>query len=132
MTIPEAVNLVFQAAAMGRGGEVFVLDMGEPVRILKLAEDLIRLNGMEPYADIPIECVGLRPGEKLFEELLTAEEGTTATAHAKVFVARNASGFEAAALAPLLGELHDAAAGGNGAVRTFLAKYVPFYQEPEK
>lgn len=132
MTIPEAVNLVFQAAAMGRGGEVFVLDMGEPVRILKLAEDLIRLNGMEPYADIPVECVGLRPGEKLFEELLTAEEGTTATAHAKVFVARNASGFEAAALAPLLGELHDAAAGGNGAVRTFLAKYVPFYQEPAK
>jgi len=132
MTIPEAVNLVFQAAAMGRGGEVFVLDMGEPVRILKLAEDLIRLNGMEPYADIPIECVGLRPGEKLFEELLTAEEGTTATAHAKVFVARNASGFEAAALAPLLAELHAAAAGGNGGVRTFLAKYVPFYQEPAK
>ena len=88
MTIPEAVLLVFQAAAMSNGGEVFVLDMGEPVKIVNLAEELIRLNGFEPYKDIEIVFIGLRPGEKLFEELLTAEEGTIATKHEKIFIAR--------------------------------------------
>ncbi|WP_240489181.1 polysaccharide biosynthesis protein [Cohnella thermotolerans] len=77
MTIPEAVQLVIQAGAMSKGGEIFILDMGEPVRILKLAEDLIRLSGYEPYEDIDIEFTGIRNGEKLFEELLTAEEGAT-------------------------------------------------------
>jgi FlaA1/EpsC-like NDP-sugar epimerase len=88
MTIPEAVQLVIQAGAMGNGGEVFVLDMGQPIRILDIAKDLIRLHGLEPGVDIQIEFCGMRPGEKLFEELLTAEEGTDATTHERIFVAR--------------------------------------------
>jgi FlaA1/EpsC-like NDP-sugar epimerase len=79
MTIPEAVQLVLQAGAMAEGGEVFVLDMGEPVRIYDMACALIELSGLKPHEDIEIRYTGLRPGEKLYEELLTAEEGTTAT-----------------------------------------------------
>jgi FlaA1/EpsC-like NDP-sugar epimerase len=86
MTIPEAVQLVIQAGAMATGGEIFVLDMGEPVRILDLAEKIIRLSGYEPYEDIEIKITGLRPGEKLFEELLLAEEEVDRTAHEKIFV----------------------------------------------
>ncbi|MDD3290443.1 MAG: polysaccharide biosynthesis protein, partial [Eubacteriales bacterium] len=86
MTIPEAVQLVIQAGAMAAGGEIFVLDMGEPVKIMELAEKLIRLSGFEPYEDIKIEISGLRPGEKLFEELLLSEEGLQDTAHHKIFV----------------------------------------------
>lgn len=89
MTIPEAVQLVIQAGAMAEGGEVFVLDMGEPVKILDLAEDLIRLSGLEPGVDIEIQITGIRPGEKLYEELLTSEEGTTATRHKRIFVAKS-------------------------------------------
>jgi len=88
MTIPEAVQLIMQAGAMGKGGEVFVLDMGEPISIYQVAEELIRLSGFEPDKDIPIVFSGKRPGEKLFEELLTAEEGTTATLHQKIFSAK--------------------------------------------
>lgn len=88
MTIPEAVQLVIQAASMGEGGEVFVLDMGEPVRIVDLARDLIRLSGFEPDVDIPIVFTGIRPGEKLLEELLTAEEGAEATRHERIYVVR--------------------------------------------
>jgi FlaA1/EpsC-like NDP-sugar epimerase len=87
MTIPEASQLVLQAGALAKGGEVFVLDMGEPVKIVDMASDLIQLSGLEPHKDIKIEFSGLRPGEKLFEELLTAEEGTTSTKHQKIFVA---------------------------------------------
>ena len=93
MTIPEAVSLVLQASAMGNHGEVLVLDMGEPVKILTLAEELIRIHGMEPYKDINIEFIGLRPGEKLFEEILTAEEGTTASKHEKIFVAKTSEQY---------------------------------------
>jgi FlaA1/EpsC-like NDP-sugar epimerase len=85
MTIPEASQLVLQAGAMGTGGEVFVLDMGEPVKILDLAQNMIRLSGLEPDIDIPIAFTGLRPGEKLFEELMSAEEGTKSTMHRKIF-----------------------------------------------
>ena len=88
MTIPESVQLVMQAGAMGNGNDVFVLDMGEPVSIYQIAEELIRLSGLEPDKDIPIVISGKRPGEKLFEELLTAEEGTTATIHNKIYSAR--------------------------------------------
>ncbi|MBE0467596.1 MAG: polysaccharide biosynthesis protein, partial [Candidatus Desulforudis sp.] len=88
MTIPEAVQLVVQAGAMAEGGEVFVLDMGEPVRILDLAHELVRLSGLEPDLDIEIQVIGARPGEKLYEELLTTEEGVTATAHRRIFTAR--------------------------------------------
>ena len=88
MTIPEAVQLVIQAGAMGKKGEIFVLDMGEPVKITDLARDLIRLSGFEPEVDIPIAVTGIRPGEKLYEEVLTAEEGTKTTKHKRIFVAK--------------------------------------------
>ncbi len=88
MTIPEASQLVLQAGAMAKGGEVFVLDMGEPVKIYDLARDLITLSGLIPEVDIPIKITGLRPGEKLFEELLSAEDGTEKTAHNKIFTAK--------------------------------------------
>ncbi|CQR74711.1 UDP-N-acetyl-alpha-D-glucosamine C6 dehydratase [Sporomusa ovata DSM 2662] len=87
MTIPEAVQLVLQAGSMAKGGEVFVLDMGQPVKIVDLARDLIELSGLVLNSDIKIEYTGTRPGEKLFEELLTAEEGTNVTEHEKIYAA---------------------------------------------
>ena len=86
MTIPEAVQLVIQAGAMADGGEIFVLDMGEPVKIMDLAENIIRLSGYVPGIDIDIEITGLRPGEKLYEELLLDEESVKKTAHQKIYV----------------------------------------------
>ncbi len=88
MTIPEAVSLVLQAMSMGIDGEVFVLDMGAPVKILDLAEQVIRLSGLEPYRDIEILEKGIRPGEKLFEEILTDGEGFTRTSHERLFIAK--------------------------------------------
>ncbi len=88
MTIPEAVQLLIQAGAMGNGGEILMLDMGEPIKILDLAEDLIRLSGLEVDRDIKIAFTGLEPGEKLYEELLTPQEGVTATKHQRIFVAQ--------------------------------------------
>ena len=85
MTIPEASQLVIEAGSMGNGGEVFVLDMGEPVKIMDLAKKMISLSGLVLGQDIEIKVTGLRPGEKLFEELMTAEEGTEATSHKKIF-----------------------------------------------
>ncbi len=86
MTIPEATQLVLQAAALGRGGEIFILDMGDPVRILDLAKDTIRLSGLRPYEDVDIEFTGMRPGEKLFEELEARGEHLVKTTHPKIFV----------------------------------------------
>ena len=86
MTIPEAVGLVLQAMSYAQGGEIFVLDMGEPVKIYDLAVSLIKLSGLEPNVDIPIEVTGLRPGEKLYEELLMREEGLQQTEHNKIFI----------------------------------------------
>jgi len=88
MTIPEAVQLVIQTAAIASGGEVFILDMGKPVRIVELAQDLIRLSGLEPDKDIKIVFSGIRPGEKLFEELLTSEEGAAGTKHDRIYVGK--------------------------------------------
>lgn len=88
MTIPEAVQLVIQAGAMATSGEIFILDMGEPVKIVDLASDMIRLSGLEPDKDIEIKFTGIRPGEKLFEELLTSAEGSCATKHKRIFVAK--------------------------------------------
>lgn len=86
MTIPEAVSLVLQAGSMAQGGEIFVLDMGAPVKIVTLAENLIRLYGKVPYKDVEIKFTGLRPGEKLYEELLMDEEGLKSTANKKIFI----------------------------------------------
>jgi FlaA1/EpsC-like NDP-sugar epimerase len=88
MTIPEAVSLVLQAMSMGNDGEVFVLDMGDPIKILHLAEQVIRLSGFEPYKDIDIVETSVRPGEKLFEEILTAGEGVRSTSHHRLFIAK--------------------------------------------
>jgi FlaA1/EpsC-like NDP-sugar epimerase len=86
MTIPEASKLVLQAGAMAKGGEIFILDMGEPTKIIDLAKDLIKLSGFEPYVDIDIEIIGLRPGEKMFEELLVDEENHIKTTNKKIFI----------------------------------------------
>ncbi len=87
MTIPEAVSLVLQAITYAKGGEIFVLDMGKPVKIYEMAEKLIKLSGLEPNVDIQIKVTGLRPGEKLYEELLMEEEGLTETKHDKIYIA---------------------------------------------
>ncbi|MDT8421225.1 MAG: nucleoside-diphosphate sugar epimerase/dehydratase [Desulfuromonadales bacterium] len=87
MTIPEASQLVLQAGCMGHGGEIFLFDMGEPVKIVKLAEEMIRLSGYKPYEDIDIVFTGLRPGEKLYEELLLADEGVLPSHHEKICIA---------------------------------------------
>ena len=86
MTIPEAVSLVLQAGAYAKGGEIFVLDMGDPVRIDDLARNMIRLSGFEPDVDIPIVYTGLRPGEKLYEELLLQEEGMERTQNEMIYI----------------------------------------------
>lgn len=96
MTIPEAVQLVLEAGAMATGGEIFVLDMGKPVYIYDLACDMIRLHGMEPNRDIEIKITGLRPGEKLFEEISLAEEDTTKTANDKIYINKPVAYDEAA------------------------------------
>jgi FlaA1/EpsC-like NDP-sugar epimerase len=88
MTIPEAVQLIIQAGAMAQGGEIFVLDMGEMVKISDLARDLIRLAGREPDRDIQIVYTGIRPGEKLYEELFTDREGMASTKHERIFISR--------------------------------------------
>ncbi len=94
MTIPEAVQLILQAGTMGRGGEVFILDMGTPVKIVDMARDLIKLSGLEPEKDIDIEFIGLRPGEKLHEELVVVGEEVTPTSHDKILVLKqNGSGL---------------------------------------
>ena len=86
MTIPEACQLILQAGSMGEGGEIFILDMGTPIKIADMARDLIRLSGFEPDVDIKIEYVGLRPGEKLYEELITEGENIVPTHHEKIMV----------------------------------------------
>lgn len=129
MTIPEAVQLVMQAGAMAEGGEIFILDMGKPVKILDLAEDLIRLSGYEPYTEIPIKVIGLRPGEKLFEELLLDEEGILATKHDKIFVAKPLE-IDFGKLETELEELYQVIWNGSDvAVKAFVQELVPNYRE---
>src|SRR5207244_11038481 len=91
MTIPEASQLVLQAGALGKGGEIFILDMGQPVKILDLAEDMIRLSGLTPYEDIDIAFTGIRDGEKLFEELEITGEHLLQTRNPKIFIGKIAT-----------------------------------------
>jgi len=127
MSLPEAVVLVLQAASMGKGGEVLVLDMGDPVRIVHLAETLILLNNLIPYKDIDIVFTGLRPGEKLFEELLTAEEGTMVTAHDKIFVARNDSNLGVKQINGIVKKLEKALYSPEK-LKNILKECIPSYQ----
>jgi FlaA1/EpsC-like NDP-sugar epimerase len=129
MTIPEAVQLVLQAAVLGQGGEVFVLDMGEPVKIVDLAQDLIKLSGLEIGRDIDIVFTGARPGEKLFEELFLPDEIYQRTRHEKVFIAGNASSFVPPHLDDSITALIDAALLNNTvAIVAGLKHLVPEFQ----
>lgn len=121
MTIPEAVQLVIQGGAFAKGGEIFILDMGQPVKIADLARDLIRLSGFEPDADIEITYTGIRPGEKLFEELLTNEEGIVATKHNRIFVGK-AEDFSWDELQFMLRKLEQAAYATAGSEKAEMIK----------
>ena len=128
MMTSEACLLVMEAGAMGRGGEVFVLDMGEPVKILDLAKEMIRLSGFEPDKDIPIVFTGVRPGEKLFEEILTAEEGTIATQNQKIFMAKLSKADEEK-LNQVLENLREAVKKSNREeIVNILKQLIPSYQ----
>lgn len=126
MTIPEAVSLVLQAGAFAKGGEIFVLDMGEPVKIVELAKNLIRLSGLTPNEDIMIEYIGLRPGEKLYEECLMAEEDLDKTSNDRISIAKPIE-MEDDAFLDSLTELKDAVYEETEDVRVMLQKIVPTY-----
>lgn len=126
MTIPEAVSLVLQAGAYAKGGEIFVLDMGEPVKILTLAENLIRLSGYQPYEDIAIEFTGLRPGEKLYEEMLMKEEGMKDTANHMIHVGKPIQ-FDEEEYFRKLEVLRKMVKEEMGDVKTTVAQIVPTY-----
>jgi FlaA1/EpsC-like NDP-sugar epimerase len=135
MTIPEAVQLVFQAGALAKGGEIFILDMKDPVNISRLAKDLIRLSGLTPGEDIKIEYTGIRPGEKLYEEVLTDEEGTSATKHDRIFVAKPPSKDVQGTMNKLT-QLEalifsDEEQVDSGTIRKLIKEMVPTYQ-PKK
>jgi FlaA1/EpsC-like NDP-sugar epimerase len=128
MLISEACLLVMQSGAMGQGGEVFVLDMGEPIKILHLAKEMIRLSGFEPDKDIPIVFTGVRPGEKFFEEILTAEEGIIATQNQKIFIAK-LSKVEEMKLSSGLRDLEKAADNlEKDKIRSILKEILPTYR----
>ena len=134
MTIPEAVQLILQAVTYAKGGEIFVLDMGEPVKIYDLAVSLIKLLGYEPNVDIPIEITGLRPGEKLYEEILMSEEGLTSTKHDKIFISKPMH-MEMAELEEklnVLKELEYNEKYSNENIKNTLKEVVTTYKEPEE
>ena len=135
MTIPEAVSLVLQAMSGAKGGEIFVLDMGEPVKIYDMAIKLIKLSGLEPDVDIQIKVTGLRPGEKLYEELLMAEEGLTETKHDKIHVARP-SDIDMEKLEANLAKLQHLLDNTNNEqkdeIKDVISEVVPTYRNLEK
>ena len=125
MTIPEASQLVLQAGALGDGGEIFILDMGEPVKILDLAEDMIRLSGLEPYEDIDIQFTGIRQGEKLFEELEITGESLLKTKHPKIFIGKIAS-YTGEEVSQILSNFHHAVeASSDARIRHLLNHFLP-------
>ena len=125
MTIPEATQLVLQAGALAKGGEIFILDMGDPVKIVDLARDMIRLSGLKPDEDIAIEFTGVRPGEKLFEELGTTADRVSETKHKKIFVGRIPEASPGAVVASV-SRLGDLARSGNDAgLRRELQRLIP-------
>lgn len=130
MTIPEAVQLVIQAGALAKGGEVFILDMGEPVKIVDLARRLISLSGYEPNVDISIVFTGMRPGEKLYEELLTDEEGLTKTNHERILIGRP-SVMSRLKLDSELAKLEKVLNVSDHAIRDGLRQLVPTYLSNE-
>ena len=130
MTIPEAVSLVLQAGAYARGGEIFVLDMGKPVKILDLATNLIKLSGYKPGEDIEIQFTGLRPGEKMYEELLMNEEGLKKTANSMIFIGKPIE-FDEEVFEMQLEQLISAAKRETEDIRARIKEIVPTYQ-PEK
>ena len=134
MTIPEAVGLVLQAMSYAKGGEIFVLDMGEPVKIYDLAVSLIKLSGLEPNVDIPIKITGLRPGEKLYEELLMKEEGLKATEHNKIFIGdiEEVTEEQLTEKISLLTELLQDENVDKKKIKQIMKKIVPTYHEPEE
>lgn len=127
MTIPEAVSLVLQAGAYARGGEIFVLDMGEPMKILDLAINLIKLSGYKPYEDIDIKFTGLRPGEKMYEELLMDEEGLKKTANKMIFIGKPID-FDTEVFEKQLEQLIVEAKEETGDIRGMIKEIVPTYQ----
>lgn len=127
MTIPEAVSLILQSATFAKGGEIFVLDMGEPVRILTLAENLIKIHGKKPNIDIKIEFTGLRPGEKLYEELLMDEEGLRKTENKKIFIGKQIEVDDALLLAKIKKIKEIAMSNDKVSVVTELADIVPTF-----
>jgi len=126
MTIPEAVSLVLEAGALAKGGEIFVLDMGEPVKILTLAENMIRLSGYAPYKDIKIVFTGLRPGEKIYEEMLMDEEGMSSTENALIHIGKPLDINENAFFSQLIA-LKLAAYNENSNIRSEVKKIVSTY-----
>ncbi|MCQ2420294.1 MAG: polysaccharide biosynthesis protein, partial [Clostridia bacterium] len=131
MTIPEAAQLVLEAGSFANSGEIYVLDMGEPVRILELAEKMILLSGYQPHTEIKIEEVGLRPGEKLYEELLTASADLDRTENEKIFVEKSAP-VDPQAMAKKLEELAKAAENGDREeIFRLLHRMLPTFREPE-
>lgn len=131
MTIPEAVSLVLQAGAYAKGGEIFVLDMGEPVKIADLAKNLIRLSGYKLGEDIEIEYTGLRPGEKLYEELLMDEEGLQDTENKMIHIGKPIDMDEEKFMHQLI-KLRDAANDDSDAIRAMVKEIVPTYQMPKE
>ena len=129
MTIPEAVQLVLEAGAMANGGEIFVLDMGEPVYIYDLACDMIRLSGYEPDKDIKVEFTGLRPGEKLFEEISLADEDVVKTSNNKIYICKPMS-FEETEVRSVLERMNDGIKANNlEAIYQSVKSLVPTFQQ---
>lgn len=131
MTIPEAVSLVLQAGAYAKGGEIFVLDMGEPMKIVDLAKNLIKLSGYRVDEDIKIEYIGLRPGEKMYEELLMNEEGLRETANKMIRIG-NPIEYDAEVFEKQLEKLNTASLQGNEDIREIVKEIVPTYRYEEK